>query len=55
MVFTTAEVVIGECESATFTRWSDIVILNIFTLPILPREHDTATGFDELKVEARRS
>jgi len=38
IVFTTAEVVIGECQGATFLR-----------------EHDPATGFDELKVEARRN
>jgi len=38
VVFTTAEVVIGECQNAIFGR-----------------EHDSATGFDELKVEARRS
>jgi len=38
IVFTTAEVVIGECQAATFLR-----------------EHDPATGFDELKVEARRN
>ena len=92
VVFTTAEVVIGECQNAIFGRWSNFVIFIVlpfldFSWTLVPirtksrnrdlrrealflifscsgqnsavsiftREHDSATGFDELKVEARRS
>ena len=80
LVFTTAEVVIGECQSATFLRFlvflfsfKSIIVFSfsskqyflflsiiVFMFSskkcpkIFSREYDPATGFDELKVEARK-
>ena len=58
IVFTTAEVVIGECQGATFLRYLKHILAKIpdcHLKTLFTREHDPATGFDELKVEARRN
>ena len=59
IIFTTAEVVIGECQDAAFSRCTHkmLEVQNNYSQKkiIYSREYDPATGFDELKVETRRN